>query len=148
MKQVCFFVPGQPEGKRRHRARRQGSHVKIFSDPKTVAYEARVAMAARRAAMRIRFAEPVSVHIVAMRRRPKAPNYQHEVFSAPLIDGRRSCTSGPDIDNIYKTILDGINQSSIWKDDRLVVELTGVSVWANDGEEPRVDVTITEMEVE
>ena len=38
----------------------------------------------------------------------------------------------PDLDNVIKIILDGLNQSGIWNDDRQVAELTARAVYCND----------------
>ena len=106
---ITFTVPGPPHGKGRPRASLRGGHVRMYSDPKTVAYEDRVCFYASQACgvPWTVLNGPVAVEIVAWRKRPGKPGPKHECRAGIEVDGRMLCTAKPDADNIAKAVLDG-----------------------------------------
>lgn len=59
----------------------------------------------------------------------------------PKINKSPFPTKKPDIDNIVKSILDGLNGKA-WEDDKQVVKLTASKYWSDS---PRVEVMIKEV---
>jgi Holliday junction resolvase RusA-like endonuclease len=112
MSVLRFTVPGPPRGKGRPRFQRLRVGVRTFTDDQTAAYENLVALAARRAHGREKaLAGPVAVHLVFRLQRPKRKTASD--FPA----------TRPDLDNLIKAVLDGLNQSGVWTDDAQVVRL-------------------------
>ena len=141
---ITFTVPGPPHGKGRPRASLRGGHVRMYSDPKTVAYEDRVCFYASQACgvPWTVLNGPVAVEIVAWRKRPGKPGPKHECRAGIEVDGRMLCTAKPDADNIAKAVLDGCNHAAVWYDDVQVVDVRVVKVWCREGETPRTDVSV------
>ena len=101
---VQFFVPGNPVGKGRPRATRNGH---MYTPEKTASYESRVVMAGHAAmAGRPPIFGPVDV---LMQIRVKiAPSWPKRRQSAALA-GEIFPGSKPDMDNVVKAIFDGMN---------------------------------------
>ena len=147
---LAFVVPGKPHGKGRPRASLRGGTMRMYTDAKTLAYEDRVAFYSTQA-MGDKDGPmhgPLRVFIVAYRQRPQKPGRNHECRSGRLLegDGHRLCTSKPDADNIAKSVLDGCNQAGVWLDDVQVADLNVVKLWCAEGETPRTEVRIIELE--
>jgi Holliday junction resolvase RusA-like endonuclease len=51
--------------------------------------------------------------------------------------------SRPDLDNLIKSILDGLNFSGFWKDDSQITKLVAEKLWTD--KEPRVEITISTL---
>ena len=52
-------------------------------------------------------------------------------------------TTRPDVDNLAKMLLDVMTRVGFWKDDALVVQLSGAKIW---NQEPGIKITIEQME--
>jgi Holliday junction resolvase RusA-like endonuclease len=132
MKVVNFQVEGKPHGKGRARSALRGRFVRHYTPEKTVAYEKQVAMAAREVFQGEPWAGPVQVYLTATFPWPSGTS-----------KAKRSVTSyaavKPDIDNILKSALDGLN-GVLWKDDSQVVLCQALKVR---GEIGRINVTVT-----
>ena len=74
------------------------------------------------------FSGAVRVDAVFYCRKPKSIKTQH-------------MTSFTDVDKLCRSLLDAITKGEIWLDDRQVIELNAVKLWATG--EPGVAVTIT-----
>ncbi len=48
----------------------------------------------------------------------------------------------PDIDNLIKTVLDGLSQAKVFKDDNLVVDISAQKLYSNDNTDERTEVTL------
>ena len=142
MGELTFTVPGEPHGKGSVRASLRGGGVHTYKNPKTVAYEDRVALFASRAARGMPIEGPVRVSIVAYRRRPKSPPRKHECRTGIEAGSHRWCTKKPDADNCAKSVLDGCTTAGVWMDDCQVADLRVSKFWCNEGEHPRTDVHI------
>ena len=126
-KVLTFVVPGVPVAKGRPRMTRRG---RVYTPAKTVAYERTVAVAAQVAksavADGLMFPGPVQVTIWCR-------------FATPLSWSRKKTaamlhqphTQLPDLDNLVKSVLDGMNHThNIWTDDRQVAAVTATKHWS------------------
>jgi Holliday junction resolvase RusA-like endonuclease len=117
---IRFSVPGQPQGKGRPRVGKIGTHARLFTPAKTVAYEGLVAHAAHAAmAGAPLFEGPVGCELTIHCAVPQSwsGKKQRSALASEILP-----TSKPDIDNVVKAIFDGCN-GVLWRDDVLVVEL-------------------------
>lgn len=132
---VDFFVPGEPHGKGRPRMTRAGH---AFTDARTRAYETAVKIEAT-AAMRGRrpFAKGCVVLLEAIFEPPKSLSRKKRTALLGLPVMKK-----PDIDNIEKSVIDGMN-GTIFYDDSQVWATFGVKRY---GETSRVDVKVVECE--
>jgi Holliday junction resolvase RusA-like endonuclease len=123
---LTIEVPGNPVPKGRPRF----SRGRVFTPKKTSDYEAIVAIAASnamKAAGVTKTSELVEVTVTAVIEIPKS--YRGKKRTDALF-GRTAPL--PDIDNLAKSILDGMNRV-VWDDDRLVVKLTACKRWGEAG---------------
>mgnify|MGYP001248527504 CR=1 FL=1 len=119
---VWLTIPGEPQGKGRHRAVRRGDHIATYTPRKTKDYEDEVRFCYRQAyGDRMAFAvdEPISATIVAAFGIPKSSSKKRKV---EMMAGRGLPTKKPDTDNIAKIVLDALNGLA-YPDDKQVVEL-------------------------
>jgi Holliday junction resolvase RusA-like endonuclease len=135
---IKFTVLGQPQGKGRPRFSKRGKHVVTYTPEKTVCYETLIAEAAKKA-MLLENKEitqhEVNVKINAYFEIPKSwrrSSYEHARLN--IIKPQTK----PDIDNIAKAVLDGIN-GIIYHDDKQVYSLQIIKEYS---EFPRIDVYI------
>jgi Holliday junction resolvase RusA-like endonuclease len=105
----AVFVPGKPRGKGRPRFSK-GGHV--YTDKETVSYENWVAERVReftKGELLYPRPTPVVVEVLVNLAKPKSKSqYVWWVVTRP------------DLDNIVKSILDGLNRSNVWEDDSQV----------------------------
>ena len=134
---IQFTVPGQPRGWGRARLGRSTSGKPIhFVDRQTASYENLVKLSAQ-AAMRgaAPLQGPVSVDVRVML--APAASASRAKLSA-MLNGSDLPAKKPDLDNIVKGLLDGLNKIA-FVDDAQVVRLTACKIYS---ETPGVDVTI------
>lgn len=110
---TCFTVYGKVRGQSRPRFTTRGSFVKVYKDKRDVAYEQEIAKAYREAGGTLHTGA-IAVHITAFRALPQ---------SRPKKVTHEPDTHQPDIDNICKIVLDGLNGIA-YLDDSQVVYLT------------------------
>lgn len=135
---VFFVVTGKPVGKGRPRASTRGGFVRMYTDAKTLGYEAAIKDEAARA---MGGAEPfetpmqlqVSCYYQLPKRWPKRLQQQ-------ALDGEVFPNVRPDLDNVVKAILDAMN-GVVYQDDAQVVNLVATKRYAT---EPRVEVYLFE----
>ena len=137
MKRVVFTICGDPRGKGRPRFTKAGH---TYTDDKTKEYELSVMTSYLEASNHHKFTSPVRVVIMAHFKPPKKSNK----VVGDMLNGHILPTKKPDVDNIAKIILDGLNGIA-WDDDTQVVDL---SVGKYYSDEPRVAVMIEEMNAE
>ena len=136
MRQIEFIVPGKPIGKERPRMNKRGG---VYTPQHTRDYQNLVSIMYRSAGGReIEAKIPVRVHIKAVYMIPKSTNkamreLMHEAKILPV--------GKPDIDNVVKIILDGLNRTA-WHDDAQVVSVTAEKAY---GDEQCVIVTVEEL---
>lgn len=144
MNRIAFFVPGNPQGKARARTVRQGGVVRSYTPKKTADYERLVkklsAEAMEKAGNSDLTEEPLTVIIEADFPIPKSFTKAKKKSAE---EGELLPTKKPDLDNIAKAILDGMN-GIVYKDDAQVVclVLRKVYVPGNEG----VNVMIRNVE--
>ena len=120
MMQIHFQVEGDPKGKGRPRFSRAGKFTRVYTDKQTLDYEAVIKFFAAEAMGSTDLLEtPVSVFLYIRHAVPQS--YSKKRTEACLSGLEQPCKK-PDIDNIAKTFLDGMN-GVIFKDDTQVVDL-------------------------
>ena len=122
-----FTVPGTPQGKGRPRATSFNGHARVYTPNKTAAYENLVVLAySAKYGKSPRFEGSVSVVIKAFFPYvqsdywPKNKNHDGELREEAL---SKKMLKKPDIDNVAKAVLDGLNQAGVWADDSQVTYL-------------------------
>ena len=135
---IYFVVAGQPHGKGRPRASTRGGFVRLYTDLLTRNYEELVARQSKAAMAEMDvLTTPVAVRInayflvpISWTKKKKA-----QAIAGELVPG----TS--DIDNVAKSICDGI-QNIVITNDRNVVKL---SIEKSFSSQPRVEVCVYEV---
>jgi Holliday junction resolvase RusA-like endonuclease len=130
---VKFTIPLKPKPKQRP----QYGRGYTYTPKETREYEAEVGLFARRAikqpltgAIRVK----IDFYMPIPKKRTKAEKKD-------AIDGKIRPASTPDIDNLTKAILDGVNGGIAYRDDSLIVELV-VAEWYG---EPRTEIEMEEL---
>lgn len=138
MRRIVFEIDGKPTAKGRPRAVSIGGHARVYTPKRTANYEAFVALAGAAALDGGHpFSVPVRVRIMWVLSIPASwPKWKREAAS----DGLVAPTVRPDIDNVQKSILDGLNQS-VLADDSLIIGLHTIRKY---GEKDTVIVEIEE----
>ena len=141
MRTISFIVPGQPVAKGRARMSTRGGFIRSYTPEKTRKYEAQVShyatQAMRQSGCEI-FEGPVSVHVQAAMAIPESWSKKKRESAQQLIIWP---ISRPDLDNIIKAALDGINEI-VFADDSQVVKLSGSKLYSAN---PQLTVTIEEV---
>ena len=133
-----MWIPGEPVAKGRPRMTTVGGSARAYTPAKTRKAEERVA--ALWTGDRVEQGVPIMVAVTAYHERPKA----HRLASGQLSkSGEASVfpTKRPDLDNIVKLILDGLNGVA-FHDDSQIVNLIAERRWTALGEEPGVQVVV------
>jgi Holliday junction resolvase RusA-like endonuclease len=139
MMQIHFQVEGDPKGKGRPRFSRAGKFTRVYTDKQTQDYEALIkSFAAEAMGSADPLETPVSVFLYV--RLPVPQSYSKKRTEACLSGLEKPCKK-PDIDNIAKTFLDGMN-GAIFKDDTQVIDLHVKKVYSA---VPGVDVMVMEV---
>ena len=127
MMQICFEVPGQPRGKGRPRFARRGNFVKTYTDAATASYEDQIRFYALQA---MGSSEPLKTALEAFIyvRLPVPQSYSKKRTEACLSGLERPCKK-PDLDNIIKAMMDGMNEV-IYDDDVQIVNITATKLYA------------------
>ena len=138
MIQIFFTVP-QVSGKGRPRFARQGTFVKTYTDAKTLTYEKSIQTYAKQAmgsTSPLIGAVAAYLHIGV----PIPPSYSKTRQKA-CIEGLERPTKKPDIDNIVKAVLDGMN-GIVYLDDKQVVDLHLTKVYSS---KEGIDIMVKEI---
>lgn len=138
MIQIFFTVP-QVSGKGRPRFARQGTFVKTYTDAKTLTYEKSIQTYAKKAmgsTSPLIGAVAAYLHIGI----PIPPSYSKTRQKA-CIEGLERPTKKPDIDNIVKAVLDGMN-GIVYLDDKQVVDLHLTKVYSS---KEGIDIMVKEI---
>jgi Holliday junction resolvase RusA-like endonuclease len=135
---IMYIVYGEPVGKGRPRFARRGNFVSTYSPQKTKTYEDEIRMMAKAA---MGSSEPLENHVtVAIYIRIGIPASFSKQKRKDAIEGILKPTKKPDIDNIAKCFLDGMNDI-VYLDDKQVVNLHITKVYA---ETPAVEIMVKE----
>ena len=134
---LSFFIPGPPRGKGRPKFSTAGGFVRTYTDDQTASYENLVALAAKRA---LGEADPISeACAVFIRAEFEVPKSASAKKRAAMLEGEIEPTKKPDLDNLLKAVLDGMNKVA-FVDDVLVTAIRAVKVY---GRTPGVFVSVT-----
>ena len=134
---TAFKVYGQPEGKARPRFTRQG---RVYTPAKTKSYELAIARAFLGAGGKC-FHDAVIVEISAYYRIPKSTT---KTQIKEIESGRKRPLVKPDIDNVIKIVLDGLNKVA-FDDDKQVIGIVTRKIY---GLTPRIEVEVYDVEEE
>lgn len=136
MKTVRFTVPGQPRGKGRPRFTRSGH---AYTDNETKEYESRIAWCYLEQVGDYTFLDdsPLRVSVTAIMQIPKSTTKKKQ---AAMLNGEIAPKTKPDVDNILKIVLDGL-QGVAFKDDKNVTESQIIKIY---GSQPKIEVSIQE----
>jgi Holliday junction resolvase RusA-like endonuclease len=133
-----FTVYGEPVAKGRPRFAKRGNYVQTYTPVKTKSYEDEVRLLATKAKGSGSTLEgSVSVFIYISFSVPQS--YSKRKREACLL-GETKHTKKPDLDNVAKAIIDGMN-GIIFKDDSQIINLHVTKVYAEVG---KVEVLIRE----
>lgn len=132
-----FTVPGEPVGKGRARAARTKMGVRMFTPEKTRSYEAIVrSISAEAMGTMTPIEGPVAMHLKAFFSAPKSlSKADKELAKRDALP----VTKKPDVDNIAKSLADGMN-GIVYRDDAQVFSVTASKFYSD---RPRVEVEIT-----
>jgi Holliday junction resolvase RusA-like endonuclease len=128
----AFLVKGEPVAMGRPRFTRNG---RVYTPKKT---EEAVNHIASVAAEMIPYRDCEEMFDISIQFRFKRPKRLKEGTAV------RKATK-PDIDNLIKTVLDGINRSGIWTDDNQVVSIRASKFYCASDEEPCTSVFIYQV---
>jgi len=153
---VSFTIPGEPVAKKAPVFTTAGGFPHAYPNKKTDTYENLVSMIARTYAPESPLETPISIIINAVFSRP---NYLSKRSSRTgkllhASEGRMPHITRPDVDNIAKSVLDGIKKIGIFRDDSQVAKLVvcksyTMMIAGRSGspceEQPHVHVTVEEL---
>jgi Holliday junction resolvase RusA-like endonuclease len=129
---ITFAVPGVPQGKHRPRFARRGKYVHTYKAAEDEKRESVIRIAYYKAAGDIGpYSGPIAIWIDAMYSIPQSWSKKRKLDPGPKI-------SKPDIDNIAKSVLDGLNGLA-FVDDAQIIHLSSKKRW---GEWDKTYVTI------
>jgi len=132
----AFTIPGAPRGKGRPKFARRGDFVMTYTDDKTSSYENLVTLACREVmAGRPPIEGPVWLQVNATFAIPASASKGKKL---EMIMGRVVPTKKPDLDNIVKAVLDGLNTVAFVDD----AQVTHISAAKNYGHQPGVWVRV------
>lgn len=134
-RKVEFIVPGEPQGKARHRMTKKGH---AFTPARTVAYEGWIRDNYVDQVGRVELQGPLRATIRASFGIPKSKS---KSASLDMLAGEIMPIKKPDADNIAKVILDSLNGMA-YKDDTQIIELLVIKEYRTD---PSVLVEIEEL---
>lgn len=141
MRNICFTVPGPPQGKARPKVvRLKNGFSHTYTPDKTVAYEELVRMRYQAAAQGFHFADDAQVGIQITARYP-VPKSKSKKAKAAMLAGRIKPAKKPDCDNIVKIVCDALNGIA-YRDDAQIV-LAQITKEYDD--EPRTFVRLWEV---
>jgi len=132
-----FTVPGIPKAKGRPRFFRRGTHVGTYTDKASAAFEDSVAFHAQAAGITL-MEGPVRISITAiwpMKGQPRKTSPRPSIWKP----------TRPDLDNVIKSICDGLNGIA-FQDDSQVCVVIARKVHAAQGEGARTIVKLEEIE--
>lgn len=130
-----FTIDGKVQPQQRPRFSRQGGFVKTYDPPESARYKKHVAQVAERYALEELIDSPIKLTVDAYIEIPKSYTKKKR---KQIEDGELLHIKKPDIDNMLKSITDGIT-GVLWTDDNLIVELIGRKHYS---ENPRAEIII------
>ena len=139
---IEFVVWGKCFGKGRPRFRKVGKFVQTYTDEETVNYETLVKLSFINSGCEPYLNnETLECRLIIYQEIPSSTSNKRKQMMA---DGKILPTKKPDIDNVVKSIFDGLNKVA-FKDDTQIVELHCSKRYSYT---PRVEVTFKEFKIE
>ena len=140
MKTVEFIIPGSPKGKGRPRVVNRGGFSKAYTPKDTAMYENLVRVEYELQTKRYRFDDDTALEMVidAYYEIPKSTPKKKKAL---MLIGAIRPKKKPDADNCIKIIADSLNNVA-YRDDTQIVDCRCRKYYSD---EPRVEVTITEI---
>ena len=125
---VCFDIEGNPVPKGRPRFRRTKTFITTYTPKKTLDFEDQVKKASQDSMGNVEPLEtPISVYLYF--RLPIPQSYSKKAIEACLKGSQRH-VKRPDLDNLAKSVLDGMN-GIVFKDDSQITSLHCTKVYSN-----------------
>lgn len=115
---IHLVIPGQPMAKARPR---RGAHGQFYTPKETIDHEESIAWEARACGVKLTGDGPVRVR-------------------ARFFSGRIKKQQIPDLDNLLKALLDGLQKGELFHDDSQVIEIHALRF--DNQENPRTEVTV------
>lgn len=134
---MVITIPGKPVGKARPRFRRAGFKVITYTPPENKKYEKEVARIYKQSIGVLYTDIPLRVRILAKFPIPESWSKKKKALKGEIMPNKK-----PDLDNIAKIILDGLNGVA-YTDDKQVTSMEIEKVYSD---EPCVVVYIAEDE--
>ena len=125
---VCFDIEGNPIPKGRPRFRRTKTFITTYTPRKTLDFEDQVRKHSMEAMGKTDLIES-PVCVILYFRLPVPQSYSKKRSEACL-SGLEKHTKRPDLDNLVKSVLDGMN-GVIFKDDSQITTLHATKVYSN-----------------
>jgi len=117
---IEFTIPGKPVGKMRPRFTKVGGFVKAYTAEGTVNFESMVKMlAAHEMGARVPLTGPLVLSVVVY---VAPPASMSKKLRLEALDYRIWPCKKPDLDNIVKSIMDGMN-GVVYQDDSQIIEI-------------------------
>lgn len=129
---MIFTIPGEPQGKARHRTTKTG---RTYTPAKTAQYENLIRQCFLASGDQERLEGQIEANIQAFFSIPKSASKKKR---EQMLTGEIRPTKKPDADNVAKSILDACNKVA-YSDDSHVVKLL---VEKHYGDTPRVEVEL------
>lgn len=127
MKTFTLWFPVTPIPKGRPRFRRYGG---AYTPPKTEEYERQIKKLYLTSPKRVEFEKNVPL-VVNLEFGMPIPKSMSKKKRAAMIEGDISHTKKPDVDNLVKAILDGLNKLA-WADDSQIVRISAEKKYAKE----------------
>ena len=134
---VTFSLEGISVPKGRPKFSRRGGFARVYTPKKTADYETAIKTQAQAMMNREPLETPLAVYLCF--RLPVPKSHSKKRTEACLI-GAEKPTKKPDLDNLAKAVLDGLN-GVVWRDDSQIVSLHVTKVYSSAG---GVDVLVKE----
>lgn len=138
MKRVFFVVPGEPVPKARPRFTTQGGKARTYKPTSSAAYETTIGLLAHAAMRAAGIAEPLAgaLHVQVQAFFPVPASWSKKRKAAASWHASR-----PDLDNIVKSALDGLNRVA-FVDDGQVASVYATKAYSDT---PRLEVAVYEI---
>lgn len=134
---LTFHVDINPVPKGRPRFSKIGGFMRSYTPKKTSDYETEVRTQAQAVMTREPLETPLAVYLYF---RLPIPRSHSKKRQEACLSGSERPTKKPDIDNLAKSVLDGLN-GVVWHDDSQIVSLHLTKVYARN---PGIDLLIRE----
>lgn len=139
---VTFDVLGEPRGKGRPRFSRSGPYVRTYTPAETAAYENLIRLAYQQAhGPLFDKSKPLSLHLWIYMKIPESASKTRKL---QMIRGEIRPTKKPDIDNVLKAVLDGLNTVA-YHDDVQIVQICAQKFFSD---RPKLTIVLTDEEGE